>query len=733
MIKRRKPETLTLARAKALTHEVVDEFFEMWTNLLTKYDLVNKPDRIYNCDEAGFSTSPISSTSSVYVETLRKDAYRKAASCGKVQYTVLWCASASGVFVPPFTIYKAKYSYKQWEEDAIPGAKFDVSKSGWMEKDNFWYWMKHVFIVNTNHLARPVVLCMDGHSSHLSYKTLLLAKDHNIILVALPPNTSHALQPFDVAVFFKLKTMWRKILQENEIAKQYKPVSKNDFPRLMKFLWFRLGRAEDDPNEKTEVLSNESIIGGFRDSGLLPIDKTKLNRRIVEVPQEEEQLPDIEIESPRKKVARIIAKNLTPEQPTARAANRQRTAFQYKAGEVLTNDDSIARFRLQEEARDAKKAGTAPKKKSATKVSSKKRGANSKKATPAKRTKKDATDSTTSTPTTSGKKSASGISLFRAKKGVSKKKLGILASFVDSGESEVEVSSTDTSVDSDEEREFNNMRNVDTSDDINLSDIVPSADEVDDESPPPGPSKPRNKRSTKSKSSLLPPGRSPSPPSLRDSENEDDPHPYGNLQSSPFKIVVKQGDMVIVYIGEKSQHFPALVRVVRPQHIDTALLTFNSEEKVWENKAKKVSTFTKNQIIATITNWEMVSTVGYHIPPMTNYGWPMSKSSDDAGESVEDDTVEDWRNNLIVGNFVIVDYMGANFPGEITEILPDLKFKVSCYSETNGGWVFPDNKDEEIYSSEEIMAKICAPGLVEGRRHFGGLWSIPEMKDFKMK
>ena len=40
---------------------------------------------------------------------------------------------------------------------------------------------------------------------------------------------------------------------------------------------------------------------------------------------------------------------------------------------------------------------------------------------------------------------------------------------------------------------------------------------------------------------------------------------------------------------------------------------------------------------------------------MTNYGWPMSKSSDDAGESVKDDTVEDWRNNFIVGNFVIID------------------------------------------------------------------------------
>ena len=64
---------------------------------------------------------------------------------------------------------------------------------------NFWYRMKHVF---TNHLKRPVVLCMVGHSSHLSYKTLLLAKDHDVILVALPPNTSHALQLFDVAVFF---------------------------------------------------------------------------------------------------------------------------------------------------------------------------------------------------------------------------------------------------------------------------------------------------------------------------------------------------------------------------------------------------------------------------------------------------------------------------------------------------------------------------------------------------
>ena len=60
ILTRRKPESLTMARAKALTTQVRDEFFEMWTTVLEENGLTNAPERIFNLDETGLNTDATS-------------------------------------------------------------------------------------------------------------------------------------------------------------------------------------------------------------------------------------------------------------------------------------------------------------------------------------------------------------------------------------------------------------------------------------------------------------------------------------------------------------------------------------------------------------------------------------------------------------------------------------------------------------------------------------------------
>ena len=45
------------------------------------------------------------------------------------------------------------------------------------------------------------MLVTDGHSSHLSWQFISFAAEHDILLVCLPPHTSHLLQPLDVGLF----------------------------------------------------------------------------------------------------------------------------------------------------------------------------------------------------------------------------------------------------------------------------------------------------------------------------------------------------------------------------------------------------------------------------------------------------------------------------------------------------------------------------------------------------
>ena len=54
------------------------------------------------------------------------------------------------------------------------------------------------------------LLILDNDESHTTAEFRDFCKEHNIILLWMPPNTSHLLQPMDVGCFGPLKAMYRK-------------------------------------------------------------------------------------------------------------------------------------------------------------------------------------------------------------------------------------------------------------------------------------------------------------------------------------------------------------------------------------------------------------------------------------------------------------------------------------------------------------------------------------------
>ena len=70
----------------------------------------------------------------------------RSATCGKTMYSVMFCANATGQFLPPFTIYKGIHLYQSWTSGGPPGAQFGVTKSGWMEDVVFESWFGKVFV-----------------------------------------------------------------------------------------------------------------------------------------------------------------------------------------------------------------------------------------------------------------------------------------------------------------------------------------------------------------------------------------------------------------------------------------------------------------------------------------------------------------------------------------------------------------------------------------------------------
>lgn len=54
---------------------------------------------------------------------------------------------------------------------------------------------------------------MDGHASHTkSLPVLEFAREHGIIMLSLPPHTTHRLQPLDVGFFKPLQTYYDRYI-----------------------------------------------------------------------------------------------------------------------------------------------------------------------------------------------------------------------------------------------------------------------------------------------------------------------------------------------------------------------------------------------------------------------------------------------------------------------------------------------------------------------------------------
>ena len=82
-----------------------------------------------------------------------------------------------------------------------------MSENGWIEQELFFYWLKDLFLKYIPP-ERPVMLVMDGHSSHYTPEAIRGAAQMGVIVLCIPPNTTHATQPLDVSLFGPLKRHW---------------------------------------------------------------------------------------------------------------------------------------------------------------------------------------------------------------------------------------------------------------------------------------------------------------------------------------------------------------------------------------------------------------------------------------------------------------------------------------------------------------------------------------------
>lgn len=219
------------------------------------------PENIFNYDESNLCDDPGKKTilcrrGTKYPETI--------VNSTKVNFTVMFCGNAAGEAVPPFIVYKSDHLWSTWTENGPKGARYNRTKSGWMDSATFEDWfLNHLMPVLKKKTGRKVVIG-DNLASHINKTVLKECEKHNVSFICLPPNATHILQPLDVAYFRPLKCKWRQVMlqwKNSQLGRKLSTTPKDQFPRLLKTALDFL----------TETKAN--LVAGFRKTGIYPVDK----------------------------------------------------------------------------------------------------------------------------------------------------------------------------------------------------------------------------------------------------------------------------------------------------------------------------------------------------------------------------------------------------------------------------------------------------------------------------
>lgn len=270
-------------RAKCEDPEVIRAWFLLVQNTIAKYGVVEED--IYNFDETGFQMGVIA-TAKVVTAT-EKACTDSIQPRNQEWVTVIESVQSTGHILPPLVIFKGQMHQKSWYESLPPDWMIGVSENGWTTDELGLIWLKRLFgpFTESRTVGKYRLLILDGHGSHVTAEFDQYCSQNSIIVLCMPPHSSHLLQPLDVSCFSVLKQSYGTAVQE-QMRAGINHVDKDDFLDL-----YLQARA------KTYTLS--TIQSGFKATSLVPFNPDEvLSRLHIQLKTPSPVRPIIEAPSP---------------------------------------------------------------------------------------------------------------------------------------------------------------------------------------------------------------------------------------------------------------------------------------------------------------------------------------------------------------------------------------------------------------------------------------------------
>jgi hypothetical protein len=266
-----------MSRVKDTSHEVIQAWFDTFQSTIEFYDI--EPHNIYNMDESGFSIGQVEVSHVIINKTIRR---QYQASPGRQEWvTAIEAICVDGTAIPPLIIFKGESVAQQWiDSNDIPDDwRFDANTKGWTSNVHGLQWLRRCFEPETREKAngKTRLLICDGHDSHVTPDFIIHCMFHNIVLLILPPHTSHITQPLDVGIFSPLK---------RHMAAELHGIIITEVARIQKVEWVSaFARA------RKKALRKSNILSAYLGAGLFPFCPDKVLRQIPTMPEVHPQTP----------------------------------------------------------------------------------------------------------------------------------------------------------------------------------------------------------------------------------------------------------------------------------------------------------------------------------------------------------------------------------------------------------------------------------------------------------
>ena len=211
----RSAEPTSLARTMGFNRAVVKQSFGLLLELYNLYYFA--ADRVYNVDETGITRVPNKQSKVLALRGKRQVGGLVSAERG-ILVTAVACMSASGIYMPTMFVFPRQSAKPELLDNAPPGSTAKYHPSGWMQKEIFLKWFQRFVEFSKPNAEKPVLLLLDGHSTHTkSIELLDMVRENHVHLLCFPPHCTHRMQPLDVAFTVPLSNYYsqevRKWLQ----------------------------------------------------------------------------------------------------------------------------------------------------------------------------------------------------------------------------------------------------------------------------------------------------------------------------------------------------------------------------------------------------------------------------------------------------------------------------------------------------------------------------------------